>query len=65
VFESYELHEQATGALTPRTAAGVVHIGLRGHGIATMRPGTWRYPTRRGQALSLKRYESDTPYAGS
>ena len=38
VFEPYELHEQATGTLTVRTAAGVVRVVLHGHGIDTIPP---------------------------
>jgi hypothetical protein len=38
VFEPYELNEQATGTLTLKTHAGLVHIALRGHGIDTIPP---------------------------
>jgi hypothetical protein len=36
VFEPYELNEQATGTLTLKTHAGLVHIALRGDGIDTI-----------------------------
>lgn len=38
VFEPYELDERATGTLTLKTHAGLVHIALRGHGIDTIPP---------------------------
>ncbi|MDP9223814.1 MAG: hypothetical protein M3P18_08140 [Actinomycetota bacterium] len=38
VFEPYELHEEATGALTLRLRSGFVRIALRGHGIDTIPP---------------------------
>jgi hypothetical protein len=38
VFEPYELHEQAAGTLTLRTASGLVRIALHGHGIDTIAP---------------------------
>jgi hypothetical protein len=38
VFEPYELNEQATGTLTLKTHAGLVHIALRGDGIDTIPP---------------------------
>jgi hypothetical protein len=57
VFEPYELHEQATGTLTLRTAAGVVRIALRGHGIDTIPPvvtvATPRQ-ARAGQRLTIR-----------
>jgi hypothetical protein len=38
VFEPYELHEQAKGALTLETRSGPVRIALRGHGVDTIVP---------------------------
>jgi hypothetical protein len=57
VFEPYELHEQASGTLTLRTAGGVVRIALRGHGIDTIPPvvtvATPRV-ARTGQVLTIR-----------
>jgi hypothetical protein len=57
VFEPYELHEQVTGKLTLRTAAGVMRIALRGHGIDTIPPVvTVATPraARAGQTLTIR-----------
>jgi hypothetical protein len=57
VFEPYELAEHATGRLMLRTASGVVHIRLLGHGIDTIAPRvaveTPRAVTA-GQALQIR-----------